>query len=190
MISLQEAFLIASPNIKDPFFKHTVIYLQEYHSTVGAFGFIINKPIKSNLGDLLQHLEVPYKGKRVENHPLLLGGPVSPYKGFLLKRTRVQKENLTEIEIGSFKNDLFPLANGKGLRDTLVILGCVRWKAGQLEEEIRNNQWLLAPLSEETLFAAISNPIPPGAMGISAWHTAAEAIGVYFSRFSLSVGHA
>ena len=37
-------------------------------------------------------------------------------------------------------------------KNILVALGCASWSAGQLEKEIIDNTWLVAPASEQILF--------------------------------------
>lgn len=37
----------------------------------------------------------------------------------------------------------------------LVALGCASWRAGQLEQEIADNAWLVAPASDTILFETI-----------------------------------
>jgi putative transcriptional regulator len=190
--SLQHIFLIAMPQIKDRFFAQAVVYLWEYNEK-GAKGLIINKFMKPLLGDLLRHLEIPVQDQRAEIHPMLMGGPVASDQGFLLQRKHDinLKTGKTElrITIGSSKEDLQSLADGTKLEDTLVAIGFANWESGQLDEELKNNDWLVAPFNEETLFSAISGQLI-SENTLATWHHAAATLGVNVSDLSLDAGHA
>jgi putative transcriptional regulator len=49
---LNNHFIIAMPNLADPYFFHTVIYLCQ-HNDEGALGIVINRPINMRLGVFL-----------------------------------------------------------------------------------------------------------------------------------------
>lgn len=197
--SLQHIFLIAMPQLTDHFFSQSVIYLWEYNEH-GAEGVIINKPVKSRLGDLFRHLEIPIQNqKRVDAHPILMGGPVASDRGFLVQRKRDLNPDTGKIDlritIRSSKEDLLPLADGEGLNDTLVTVGQARWEAGQLDEELKNNSWLVAPFNENILFSALEGEsLGESSYGLGtaaySWHGAAASVGVNLNRLSLEAGHA
>lgn len=192
--SLQHVFLIAMPQLQDPLFSQAVIYLWEYNEQ-GATGIVINKPMDLNLGELLEQLDVSATDPRVLNHPVLRGGPVSTGQGFIIRRkenkdVRFNKTPLVEITVSSAKQDLLDLAHGDGLGDSLIALGCVGWSAGQLDKELINNDWLIAPFSETTLFGDGSIPSMGQLLTIDKWHTAAASAGIDLNRLSTDVGHA
>lgn len=193
--SLQQIFLIAMPQLQeDSVFKQSVIYLWEYNAE-GAKGVIINKPMKPLLGDLLRHLSIPVQDQRAEIHPMLLGGPVSSDQGFLVQRKydvnmETGKSEL-RITIRSCKEDLLPLADGKGLNDTLVTIGHAQWEPGQLDEELKRNDWLVMPFSEATLFSALSQQTSiEFTSGAYAWRCAAATLGINLNHLCLEAGHA
>ena len=68
MKSLKGQLLLASTQLVDPHFSHTVIFLIE-HDDQGAFGVILNRMSDRRLGDIWEHL-----GDR--DQPINLGGPV------------------------------------------------------------------------------------------------------------------
>lgn len=192
--SLQHIFLIAMPQVQDPVFKESVVYIWEYNEQ-GAKGVIVNKPIKPPLGDLLRHLEIPTENALAEAHPMLLGGPTSSDQGFLVQRKHSINletgKSEVRIIVRSSKEDLRPLADGKGLDDTLVTIGCASWAPGQLDKELSNNDWLVAPFSETTLFSSLSPTKPPmDSNGTYAWRGAVATIGINLNDLSLEAGHA
>ncbi len=181
--SLQNLLLIAMPSLGDPNFFHSVVYLCECNEQ-NAMGIIVNKPRNINLGNVLEHLKIPIHDKRVYHYPVLEGGPVSEEQGFIVSREHRKTdagEQITEISVSASKDDLTALANGEGLDDAFVALGHAGWGAGQLEEELANNMWLVCPLNELILFEV---PLE------QRWQRAAALIGVDMNRLSPDVGHA
>jgi putative transcriptional regulator len=191
--SLEHTFLIAMPHINDDYFSHSVVYLAEY-SAHGAKGIIINKPLKNNLGDLMRHLKIPVRSKKASNHPLLMGGPVASDQAFLLQR-KYDVDFKTgairlQIEIFSTKDDLEPLAHGKRLKDTLVTVGYAKWEAGQLDEELKNNDWLVAPFDPEILFSVLYKDANDVSIATETWYDAAAHIGINLDNLSFEAGNA
>ena len=56
-INLTNHFLIAMPNMADPYFSNTLTYICE-HSENGAIGLVINKPIDITLGHLFEQVNI------------------------------------------------------------------------------------------------------------------------------------
>jgi putative transcriptional regulator len=192
--SLQHTFLIAMPQIQTDCFSQAVIYVAE-HNEHGAKGVIINKPLKSCLGDLLRHLDIPTKSKQINAHPLLMGGPVACDQAFLLqKKYDVDFQTgviQLQIEVYSNKRELEALVKNRSLRDTLITIGHTRWKAGQLDEELKNNDWLIAPFNESVLFSVLQNKTPHDInAAIDHWYNAAANIGINMDYLLLDAGHA
>ncbi|HVV67446.1 MAG TPA: YqgE/AlgH family protein [Gammaproteobacteria bacterium] len=188
--SLQHVLLIAMPQLNDPVFSQSVVYLWEYNEK-GATGIIINKPMDIRLGELLQQLDISPADPGINEYPVLRGGPVASDQGFIIRRQQKvvadEPYPLTEVIVSSAKQDLIALANGEGLGDALVALGCAGWGAGQLDRELVNNDWLIAPFSETTLFGDQDGE---GDGSVTKWHTAAARAGIDLNRLSTDVGHA
>ena len=93
--NLNGKFLIAMPNMGDSRFKHAVIYICS-HNEDGTMGLIINKTaINFNLSDLIKQLTLPSEIKP-KTFPINIGGPVEPYRGFILHTLDyVNEENFT-----------------------------------------------------------------------------------------------
>jgi len=81
--SLAGKLLIAMPNMGDPRFKRTVIYMCA-HSPNGALGLIINKHAgQISFPDLLEQLDMKC-APGTEHIRVQLGGPVETGRGFIL----------------------------------------------------------------------------------------------------------
>lgn len=187
MTSLKNNFLIAMPRMGDPTFHHAVAYVYEHSEETGALAIIINKPMRITLGDVLQHLSIPIKQQNVEKYPVLLGGPIAPEQGFIIHRNghfldEPALATTDEIRISTSRNVLQAIAAGTGPEEVMVSLGYSAWKSGQLEDELLNNIWLVAPADAKILF---HTPFE------QRWQSAAASIGIVdISRLSSDVGHA
>ncbi len=177
----KDHFLIAMPILKDSTFSKSVIYLYE-HTEDGAMGLVINKPLQITLGNVLRHLEIQVNCEAIENEPVMMGGPVGQEHGFVIHETlEDEADEDGQIVISASKEILRSIAKGKGPDHYLVTLGYSGWEAGQLEQEITRNDWLLAPYDPDIIF---KTPID------KRWEAAAQLIGVDIKHLSDQIGHA
>ena len=155
--SIQDYFLVATEKMLDPRFKNTVIIML-HNDEKGAWGLVINKPLGSiPLGSLIYQLEDITIKKEIYNVkiPIFWGGPVSENKILILhsqeyknKTTKIYKN----ISISSDYKILFDIANKKGPKKSLVILGISSWGDGQLEGEMEREGWALSEIDEDLIF--------------------------------------
>ena len=82
-VSYKDHFLIAAPNMKDPTFAGTVVYLCE-HTKSGAMGIVINRSIRLSVESLLQRIGIENKKPALKDVFLYDGGPVQIERGFVL----------------------------------------------------------------------------------------------------------
>ncbi len=155
---LENQFLIAMPQLLDPYFANTVTYLWR-HNEEGALGIVINKPLQARITDIFDELDIECSvgEKELKQQHVLAGGPVERDKGFIIHDAGEQWESsiaVTEnISVCTSKTILQDIASGSGPSNYLVALGCAGWEAGQLEREITENAWLTAPANSDLLFS-------------------------------------
>ena len=82
-VSYKNHFLIAAPNMKDPTFAQTVVYICE-HTKSGAMGLVINRPIHLSVESLLTRIGIENKNPALKDVYLFDGGPVQVERGFVL----------------------------------------------------------------------------------------------------------
>lgn len=190
--SLQQVFLISMPHLKNPFLARSVIYLWEYNEK-GACGIMINKLMDFTLQEVLKHLDIKAEDPRIDDYPVLQGGPNSIGQGFIIYRhpnaSDHGNEKKTEITISSSKQDLADIAKGIGLGDCLISLGCTRWHEKELDKELANNDWLVAPFNEEVLFSPLNSESAKKSI-FTKWCDAAATFGLDLNRISANMGHA
>lgn len=150
MSSLQQSILISMPYLKDAFFNDAVVYLYQHNSAHGAVGFVINKAAyQLTLADVFEPEELPANTETIP--PLLIGGPIEEKNIILLQRQKQINSQPSQMEIihGDHLKELAPTTIS---HDINAFLGCASWAPGQLEKEIKESDWLVAPPNEELLY--------------------------------------
>src|SRR5215470_11917793 len=82
-INLTHHFLIAMPNMADPYFAKTLTFICE-HNEQGALGIVVNRPIDMTLQALFERLSLSLKNSELADAPIHFGGPVQTDRGFVL----------------------------------------------------------------------------------------------------------
>jgi putative transcriptional regulator len=134
--------LISEPFMPDPNFKRSVILLTEY-SEAGAMGFILNHQSEYLLGDILP--DVSYS-----EIPVYLGGPVAENTLHYIHRCPDKIEGGIEIWDGIYWGGDFEqikeLINNYQITEDEIkfFTGYSGWTPAQLDEELRENAWIVA----------------------------------------------
>jgi putative transcriptional regulator len=153
--SLGGDLLVASPDMRDPRFARTVIYLI-HHDASGAQGFVVNRPLGDvALGKLLDQMR--RDGSTASGQVRLHGGgPVEGRRVFVLHTDDYTSPGTAAIKNGvSVTTDpdiLQSMAQGQGPRRARIVVGYAGWGPGQLEAEIEAGAWMRAAADESLLF--------------------------------------
>lgn len=131
------------------YFANSVSLLVD-HNDEGAFGLIINRPLKTRLSELL-----PDIGSESDCH-VLEGGPVDQNRIFFLHEGGPEFESTFKVSdaiyLTTSADFIERMKAGEAPRRTLAVLGYAGWGAQQLETEIAENVWLLAPADVGIVF--------------------------------------
>jgi putative transcriptional regulator len=162
--------LVAMPQVLDPFFQRSVVLLV-HHEDEGSFGFIINRTTGIRLAEILEGMDVGWRGG--DEAVAHFGGPVQPQLGTVLFAPEgVETEASTEVFPGvaltQHIGDLVRLAETPPDHFRLF-LGYAGWGSGQLLDEILRNDWLTAPAAVDLIFAPDPDEI---------WSAALQSVGV------------
>lgn len=182
--TLSGQLLIAMPSMRDSRFARSVICICA-HSPEGAMGLILNRPIqKLSFDALLRQVGVEAVPPQ-RDICLLNGGPVDEGRGFVLHTNEWREEGSLPVE-GGFAitanvDILKAIAEGSGPRQCVLALGYAGWGPGQLDAEIAESAWLIAPPDEELLF---------GGEVKTKWERALSKLRVDPSRIVGAAGHA
>ena len=111
--------IVAMPNMLDPRFARTVIYLCA-HTEEAAMGLVVNRLIGSiTFPDLLEQLEIESSGAD-RNIRVHFGGPVESGRGFVLHSGDYQQEGTLqvdgEVSLTATVDILRDMADGRGPR--------------------------------------------------------------------------
>ncbi len=183
MTSLKNHFLIAMPSLQDPHFKRSVTYICE-HDENGAMGIVINKPSNMTLKEVLNQVdESIVVTEEKSDLRVVLGGPVSPDRGFIVHSPQpgwsASIDVTDDITVTTSKDILAVLGNDKSPKDILVALGYSGWEPGQLEEELKDNSWLAIEANTSLMF---DTPLA------DRWQVALKTLGIEIHQLTPSGG--
>ena len=189
MSSLTGQLLVAMPQMQDPRFARSVVYMCAHSERAGAMGLVINKTIDAlTLDELFAHLRIEAVGqKRLANRPrpVHFGGPVDPVRGFVLHSADYREEATLgigdEFAMTATIEILRALGKGEGPRRSLLALGYAGWAPGQLDAEIQANGWLSVEADADLVFDDADE---------SKWQRALAKLGVSPEMLSGEAGHA
>lgn len=158
--SLTGCCLVATPRMRDPMLAGAVIYLC-VHSEQGSMGVVINRILEgfSFLG-LLKELHLPLP-ERDPGIPVHFGGPAERQQGFALHTADYVRDDTVVLNpamaFTATREALRDIAHGTGPRRALVALGYTGWPPGRLDEEVRDDQWLVMEADPDLVFAPDSD---------------------------------
>ena len=182
--SLTGQLLVAMPQMRDPRFTRSVIYMCA-HNAEGAMGLVINRLVGSiTFPDMLEQLGITAgeHGRQIKVH---FGGPVDAGRGFVLHSDEYRHEGTVAVVEGmaltATIDILKDIAGGHGPRRCLLALGYAGWGAGQLDAEIQANGWLTVPADADLVFEGDLD---------GKWERALGKIGVTRTQLSGEAGHA
>jgi putative transcriptional regulator len=182
---LSRHLLIAMPALDDPNFARGVTLICQ-HGQDGAMGLTINRVSDWRLGDLMAQVGIDAVPPDVARQVVLSGGPVQGERGFVLHEPSGPWESSAQISDGlmvtTSRDVLQAIAEGRGPRRYLVLLGYAGWSGGQLEREVRDNAWLTAEPSDNRIL--FDTPIE------QRWDASARLLGFDPSLLSGTAGHA
>jgi putative transcriptional regulator len=183
-LSLTNQFLIAMPAMNDPNFSHTVALVCD-HTERGALGLILNKPLPMRMQEVFEQLEIQIASSPLTERHVLRGGPMQTDRGFVVHRAGGEWDSTLKVSdslhVTTSRDILAAMARGEGPGEAMVALGYAGWDGGQLEDEIRANVWLNAPVDPKLIF-----DLPFAAR----WEAAGRLLGIELSRISPTAGNA
>ena len=136
--SFAGSLLVAHPNMLDPNFRRSVLFISEHDPNEGALGLIINRPLDRKVADLVTD-EPPADLAEV---PVFLGGPVGKNQ-LMFAAFEWQKSGGLKLNHNVAVEQTSDAAGQKGLVTICAFVGYAGWGAGQLESEMKQKAWLV-----------------------------------------------
>ena len=177
--------LLAMPAMGDPRFHKAVIYMCA-HDDKGAMGLVINHILPGiDLKSLLEQLNIDSDNTQTPERPVLSGGPVETARGFVLHSTDFEQSDTIKIDdtfsVTGTIDALKAIGGGEGPEKMLFILGYAGWSAGQLDEELQQNAWLVADPDPDLIFESSAE---------EKWMKAVQKLGIDPGMLSGEAGRA
>jgi putative transcriptional regulator len=153
---LCSSLLVAMPQLADPNFRRAVVLIV-HHDADSTFGLVLNREVDLSVRELCESLDFSWHGKT--SAEVAWGGPVETNTGWLLFQddvdTQVEGEHISRLEgelcfAGSM--DVLRQLAARPPQDLRIFLGYAGWGKGQLETELAQGAWVVAPMSAEIVF--------------------------------------
>lgn len=147
---LKGQLLLDSGELRGSFFQRTVVLICQ-HDAEGAFGLVLNRATGSSAGDMIV-ADLP---DNLKSCPLYLGGPVQPTAlSYLHTDSFVPDANvMANLSLGHSLDALTEIGESfSPTRKIKLFAGYSGWSAGQLEDEIKRNAWLIHPATLDLVF--------------------------------------
>ena len=147
MDSVRGQLLIAAPSLLDPNFQRTVILVAE-HSEEGALGVVLNRPADATIGEVVPDLSPVID----EDETVFTGGPVQPGGVMVLAEFDDPEDAALPVDgdLGfvALESEIDALATGRAR----AFAGHAGWGPGQLDAELEEEAWFVAPFEREDVF--------------------------------------
>lgn len=171
--NLAPGLLLAMPQLVDPNFSRSVVLMIE-HGEQGSFGLVINHPSPIRAAELLDSLEMTWRGE--DSAVVWAGGPVAPSTGWVLHEPMAVAEPgeggtiaiTSRISLSMSPERLRALAS-RPPRNIRLLLGYSSWGPGQLATEMARGAWLHTSVDAELVFETPADQI---------WETAMRSLGI------------
>lgn len=175
--------LVATRLLDGTFFEKSVIYICAHNET-GAMGLVVNRIVDGiDCSDLAKQLNVEAFETPCQS-PVYFGGPVETTRGFILHTKDYHNYGTQDVRsnfsITSTIETLKDISAGFGPKKHIIALGYSGWEEGQLEREVKENNWILAPADESLVFSNTPDK----------WGTAARSAGINFDHMYYQAGNA
>ncbi len=184
--TLTGQLLIAMPQMQDPRFARTVIYLCA-HGSEGAMGLVVNKFVDNppvTLSRLMSQLGIAAEGLKADSR-VHRGGPVEEGRGFVLHSADYTEDATlvvgNNLALTATLDILRAIGRGEGPKRSLLALGYAGWGPGQLDAEMQANGWLSVPADSDLVFDSDFD---------AKWQRALTKLGIDLTMLSTDAGHA
>ena len=172
---LKNHIIISMPHMNDPFFSKSVVLICD-HNSHGSMGVILNKKLNQKKSN-------PESGVETINNErvIFFGGPVMGNFTLLLhdeKKLEDTSHKIAEnlfLSNNGFTNNKIRISNKK------FISGYAGWSKGQLENEIKNGDWIVQKARDDLIFETDCEKI---------WNNAIKSLGFNYDDLSINGGSA
>ena len=151
MDTLTGQLLVASPGLLDPNFHRTVVLITE-HNDEGSAGLVLNRPSPAAVAEIVPELEPLVD----DGEQVWLGGPVQP-NAVLVLGEFLDPDDAAVPLFGALgfpalddPDEVVPVTTRRR-----VFAGYAGWGAGQLEDELAREDWIVEPAEADDAFTEL-----------------------------------
>ena len=150
--------IVYNKNQTNSYYQDWVIYIYECNSSY-IKGIIINKLLFGSASiECRKNKKTPIKELKSIYEELYQGGSENPAHGFVLypkDEYEIDEQYSSihgDIAVSTSFGILQDIMEGSGPNKKIIAMGHCSWKRGELEWQIFNNEWLIAPCPIELIF--------------------------------------
>ncbi len=141
-LTIAGSLLVAHPDLGDGNFHRAVVLISAHSEENGALGVIINRPLERTLGEV--HGEFAF-GPLAEVK-LYAGGPVATEQMLLSAWQWNAETGVFRLHFGISAEKAAELLESEPGTEVRGFLGYAGWTGGQLEGELKQTAWVVAPI--------------------------------------------
>lgn len=150
MNSLKGSLLVASPELADPNFRQSVVLVVQ-HGDEGALGLVLNRPTQMTVQQVVAQAT---GGKCPCTERIYIGGPCEGPLMALHNRSEAGEiEVLPGVYFSGAPENLRPIVE-LARQPLRMFGGYAGWSAGQLEAELDEQAWRVAPATARHVFGS------------------------------------
>ncbi|MCF7915643.1 MAG: YqgE/AlgH family protein [Spirochaetaceae bacterium] len=153
--------LISESDLRDPNFFQTIVLILT-HDQNGAMGLVINRPSDTTLSEIAEDMT----SSEFADAPIHIGGPVDQnylfalHSGFIDNvksdgAIQVADHIVFEPDFTLLHSNYRQLKQEEGTIPPTVkfFAGYAGWAGGQIEDELRRNDWIVIPAAADLVFS-------------------------------------
>ena len=145
--------LISEPFLSDHYFRRSIVYLTE-HNDEGSLGFVLNKPLEINIGEIVDDFPE-------SDFPISVGGPVSNNTVHFIHTLGESIPESVAVTDGIYwGGDFDHIKNLISLGEIephqlRFFLGYAGWSPGQLDDEMKEHAWLVGKINPRMVMQGV-----------------------------------
>jgi putative transcriptional regulator len=137
-LGLAGSLLIAHPNLLDPNFRRTILFLSANDPEDGSVGLVLNRETSKKVADFVPDKDLGILGEV----PVFIGGPVGQDQIIFASFHWSENSNALECRQHLEINEALEVAE-EDLTAVRAFVGYSGWSQGQLEAELVQKAWLV-----------------------------------------------